>query len=458
MRTEFKRGQPEARHDRPICPRCFWRGSAKKEEYGTKRCPKCGGPTKPRFRVTWREGDKKRKQGTDTWKLDEAAEVLRRIEEDYWRQQGLGTEREIGGTLKVALDAFKKAKVRDSHSEYAKQINSAMSALATGVDWDRQVHLIGQQDIENFRDDGLDARASTTIRSYMLVHRRFFRWIHEKGWVRHNPTVGVELPKAEARADCLYPNEVESVLAACWNHLSPTDAEVITALVLTGLRKGELVNQRWQHVDLERRWTYVLPFEGDALASAWSPKTDASKRGVPLHPLVIAARRKVGPILDLKGGESAWVYPVTDSRRKRRLTDKWGRLNPIRGDRRSPQTTYFGKRLRLVLDKVGITRNVTIHGLRRTFAVLLQETGAPDSVISQALGHRQATVTQRHYLPRRDEVVQRWVDSISLDVPVLTPWLPKGETPVFEVVEAERQCELDQSPPPTPKGNIWGVN
>ena len=35
-----------------------------------------------------------------------------------------------------------------------------------------------------------------------------------------------------------------------------------------------------------------------------------------------------------------------------------------------------------------IEHRVTIHGLRRTFAVLMQEAGAPDSIIRQALGHK----------------------------------------------------------------------
>jgi integrase len=89
-------------------------------------------------------------------------------------------------------------------------------------------------------------------------------------------------------------------------------------------------------------------------------------------------------------------------------------VHPVRGDRRSPQTTWLGSCLRQALAAAGIERRVTVHGLRRTFAVLLQDAGAPDSVIRQALGHAQQGVTEQHYLPRRDPVVQSWVDRIQI--------------------------------------------
>jgi len=51
--------------------------------------------------------------------------------------------------------------------------------------------------------------------------------------------------------------------------------------------------------------------------------------------------------------------------------------------------------------------------------VLLQESGAPDSIISQALGHGARGVTDGHYLPRRDQAVMRCVDAISVAIPAL---------------------------------------
>lgn len=168
-------------------------------------------------------------------------------------------------------------------------------------------------------------------------------------------------------------------------------------------------------VDLETRWAKVADFEGDDQAGAWSPKSESSHRPVPLHPVLAAAVEQIEPTMCPDGTPSPWVFPIIDPRKRKRLHDSDGRPSPVIGDRRSPDTTYFGRCLKQALALAGIQHRVTVHGLRRTFAVLLQDAGAPDSVIRQAMGHAPRGVTERHYLPRRDPVVQRWVDRIRIE-------------------------------------------
>jgi integrase len=122
---------------------------------------------------------------------------------------------------------------------------------------------------------------------------------------------------------------------------------------------------------------------------------------------------------------SPWLFPVTDDRKTERRVDRKGRRQSILGDRRSPDTTFFGKKLRAVLAEIGITRTLTIHGLRRTFAVLLQESGAPDSIIDELLGHGPRTLLKRNYLPRRNPLLQEWVNRIQVD-PVATSQPPNS--------------------------------
>ena len=174
-------------------------------------------------------------------------------------------------------------------------------------------------------------------------------------------------------------------------------------------------------MDLETRWAYVLDFEGDELTESWSPKTESSVRAVALHPLVARALERVEPVPRPDGSESPWVFPISDRRKRRRLKNKHGHTLPVYGDRRSPETSYFSDKLRQAMAAAKIERSVTIHGLRRTFAVLLQEAGAPDSVIRQALGHGQRGVTELNYLPRRDPLLQRWVDAIPMHIAALGP-------------------------------------
>lgn len=407
---EFRQGSCQKRQDRRVCRRCRYARCGKRE-----KCPRCGGRTEPRIQVNWYINGQRQRQLTDEWKEAEARALLRRIEADYWAGQELGVQRDVGGTLLEAQDAFLR-ELRGKSDQ--KQARTALRALAKGIGWDRQVHVIGIEDLRDFRDDGLAVLASATVRSYMGVLRRFFSFLVSEGWIRQNPTARIPLPRATARPVHLSRKEAGHYLSILWTEL-PTVAPIATIMVLGGLRKGEVINLRREHLDLADRWTVVTAFPGDEIASAWRPKTKSSYRSVPLHPLALAALRRTPVVMRLDGSESPWVFPVVDPRKRKRNVDRKGRAQPVVGDRRSPDTSFLGRKVRKVLVEKSFTREVTIHDLRRTFAVLLQSTGAPDSVIRQALGHRGAGVTELHYLPRRDAEVQRWVDKINIDIPGL---------------------------------------
>ncbi|MEM9490328.1 MAG: tyrosine-type recombinase/integrase [Myxococcota bacterium] len=345
------------------------------------------------------------------------------------------------------MDAFTAAQ-GDCSPCYRKQMRTALGALAGGLGWDHPVQAITNDHISQFKQQGLTVLAPSTVRSYMLVLRRFFAHLHQEGWIRHNPTLRIKLPNARARKDHVRPEEVGRLLDAFWQ-VAPDVAPIATTLILGGWRKGEILNLRRENVDLDRGWAYVVEFEGDEFADAWSPKTESSARAVPLHPRVVAALRQVEPVVCPDGRVSPWMFPVTDSRKRERRRDRLGRLQPAYGDRRAPGTNFLGTKLRQALKAASIERKVTIHGLRRTFAVLLQDAGAPDSIILQALGHSQRGVTETNYLPRRDEVVKRWVDRINIDTARRSKL--SGEA-------ARRESHLESSQrPPHLAGRICGL-
>jgi integrase len=405
---EFKTGNAEHRQDRRICPKCERRCGPH------KTCPGCGTTTRPRIRIVWFVGEERRRKLTNLWREEDAAAELKRIEADYWRLQELGVTREPGGSLKDAIKAFEKHK-HDMSAHWRLQISKVLALVREQLGPDMPVTEVTREHLKAFLAEGLLERAPTSMRSYMLVVRCFFRWLAEEGWIRVDPARKIKLPRARSRyEDCLLPEQVGPVIAAC-RQVCPEFAPICMAIVLGSFRKGEVVNLRWQDIILDARWAFVLDYEGDDLTEAWSPKTESSRRAVPLHPLLARTLAGLERVRGPDGTLSPWVFPVTDARRKERLVDRRGRVHPVRGDRRSADTTWFGKCLRLALARARIKQRVTIHGLRRTFAVLLQDAGAPDSIIRQAMGHEPHGVTARHYLPRRDALVQRWVDRISVD-------------------------------------------
>ncbi|ACY15297.1 tyrosine-type recombinase/integrase [Haliangium ochraceum] len=415
---EFKRGNSERREDRRICPQCLRHCGAR------ERCKPCDKPTKARIRIVWTVDGKRSRKLTDAWREEDAREVLQAVEAEYWRKQRLGVARDVGGTLESAITAFEQAKKMHS-GNWRSQIRKALYPLRDGLGGETIITEVSRDDLQQYLDEGLETNAPTTMRSYMTVVRCFFNWLEEEGWIRFNPSRRIKLPKAEQRrGDFLMPEQVGPMLDACFR-VRPDFAPMAMAVVLGSFRKGELVNLRRQDVDLTRRWAFVLENVGDEAeeAAAWSPKTESSRRAVPLHPLLVETLRGVEPVKRPDGSLSPWMFPVSDARKRSRFRNRRGALQRAVGDRRAPDTTFFGRCLKLALAEAGISRPVTMHGLRRTFGVLLQDVGCPDSVIRQAMGHEPIGVTARHYLPRRDAVVQRWVDRIEVALPS-APYLP----------------------------------
>lgn len=132
---EFRKGKPEHRHDRRMCPRC-------QRSTGTKsRCPQCNVGTEARIRIVWYVDGKRQRELTFCWRADQAATVLQRKEADYWRQQDLGVERDAGGTFSEAMDAFMQT-LSGCSKNYGKQIRTALNAFIDGFGWERSVTLV----------------------------------------------------------------------------------------------------------------------------------------------------------------------------------------------------------------------------------------------------------------------------------------------------------------------------
>ncbi|MDQ7029364.1 MAG: site-specific integrase [Ardenticatenia bacterium] len=95
-------------------------------------------------------------------------------------------------------------------------------------------------------------RRVTTLKS-------FFRWLHEGGYVAVDPAAPLILRPAPTRLpEILFDDEVERILAvARARRADPDHADarpylLFTLLLKTGIKKGECVNIRLEHVDLSR--------------------------------------------------------------------------------------------------------------------------------------------------------------------------------------------------------------
>jgi integrase len=137
--------------------------------------------------------------------------------------------------------------------------------------------------------------------------------------------------------------------------------EVVIFAVLTGMRRGEILNLRWDQVDTSRRLV--------SIESGPTFKTKEGKRRlVPLNETalyLLKARRNLSA--------SEYVFTMGD----RRIDEDW-----------------LTHKFKGYVSKAGLDDKLHFHSLRHTFASWLVQDGATLYEVQKLLGHSSAKVTE----------------------------------------------------------------
>lgn len=192
--------------------------------------------------------------------------------------------------------------------------------------------------------------------------RTFFRWCCKQGYLKRDPSEGVEVVGRRRRGkEQLTVDECRALLEHCLSSANTDDGALAAACaLLLGLRAGELADLRVRDLDA-----------GGSVLLVARAKTRAGIRRVAV-PEVLRV-----PLL-LRGG--------------RRLDAGIPRAGLL--DLTRYGVLYHVKRL---CREAGVPE-VTAHGLRGTHATLATEAGVTGPLVAAALGHESETVTQRHYI------------------------------------------------------------
>lgn len=140
----------------------------------------------------------------------------------------------------------------------------------------------------------------------------------------------------------------------------------------TGLRRGELITLRWRDIDFERKQTNVTHtiwrnVEGNT-------KTEASKRPVPLHALVIEELKK-WRLVTLYRSEEDFLFPSIAK----------NGTPPITPD------MILRRHIRPALKRIGF------HSFRYGFAKMLRQQGVDLKTAQELLRHANSRITLEIY-------------------------------------------------------------
>ena len=199
---------------------------------------------------------------------------------------------------------------------------------------------------------------------------RFYNWCYEEGlYTGLNPTIRIKNFPAKFRNRYLNYDEVRRFIKACldYKQINPLPSYSLILLLITGKRKGEIMNLRWRNLDLTFNTMYLPDSKVGPKSYRFSDRAKA---------LFLEIKNLLPK--DSKGDSIVdFVFPSNS------IT---GKVIPLKNLKRPLAT---------ILKNAEID-NFKLHDLRHTFATHAASLTKDIRMVQQSLGHTTLKMTQRY--------------------------------------------------------------
>ncbi len=204
--------------------------------------------------------------------------------------------------------------------------------------------------------------------------------------------------KREKVPDILEVAEMQAIVA----ELQLRERVLLFLDMTTGLRRGELAGLKWQDIDFENMQIDVNRSVVSQVVGRC--KTEASQKPVPMDGCTAQLLQSWLQVTPYRNPED-WVFASNSSRA---------------GEKRGKQPLWLQTIMRYhiqpVVERLGITKRVSWHTFRRTFATLLKANGEDIKVVQELLRHGSTRVTLDIYaqaqMPAKRAAQQKVVEMV----------------------------------------------
>jgi len=248
--------------------------------------------------------------------------------------------------------------------------------------------------------EGLDPVTVTDIRRAVSS---IFAVAVKKEIVVKNPVKHSTPPKVEEKRKLFLDDiQCKQLLSILETEAAPQLRTMLTTLMYTGMRSGELLALRWQDIDFDTGIIIInhTLYHIKGVYKLSTPKTRSSERAVKVP----------DEILDLLKTHKAW-----QEERRLALGANWiERGTVFTGEFGEYHNgTYLNTSFKRLLKKHDLP-DVHIHDLRHANASLLINAGVPVKIISEHLGHKSTSTTEQIYAHMFSASKAKASDAISL--------------------------------------------
>lgn len=215
-------------------------------------------------------------------------------------------------------------------------------------------------------------RAASTLTRHKAALRSFFHYLIREGSIHTDPTLQLELPRAERKQpELLSVEQVNQLLDApdCRSLQGMRDQAMLETLYGTGMRITELIALNVEDLHLQLGFVRCV--------------MNQQERIIPLGQMAVEAIQKY-----MMYARSEWVnQPEEDIAGGPLFVN-------MRGQRLTRQG--FWKMLKRYTSELGWEDMITPFTLRQSFAAHLLNNGADLHAVQEILGHADAATTQRY--------------------------------------------------------------
>ncbi len=267
-----------------------------------------------------------------------------------------------------------------------RKSSSKNTLAAYGRDLNTYVHYLeksngGITDADANKVEGFKAylcgegKSVATVSRCMSSVRSLYRYLMATSVISANPSSEVKNDKQEKKTfEVLTENEIDTLLSQpdMSDFKGIRDKAMLETLYATGMKVSELISLNVSDVNLQLNFIRCHGEDGEK-----------HERMVLLYPKAVSVLEKYI--------NSARNYFVADNAENALFVN-------VNGDRMTRQG--FWKLLKGYASKAGITKSITPHTLRHSFAAHLLENGADINQIKDILGHSDISSTQvyAHYI------------------------------------------------------------